>query len=278
MALSALKTFVAGEVLTASDLNAMNTHILTNPMILISPLTGNLAAGGNDIIDIDELQLSDAAANPTASGRLRRNGNALVWAVEDARTATVATALVLQSVATAAPADNIGAGLRLRAESSTDNPLQLAEIAGRLDSVTAGAETSSLAFTTLFGASGLTTHTTVTADGGLAFNISPAGSPPANSLHVRAIVDVWGTVSITPTLEDSFNITSVADAGVGLVTITFNTDFPDATNYAMVASGDQAAVAIGFDTFAAGSVRVMIRDLSDVAGDQRFRFIGIGAQ
>ena len=50
MALSAVKTFSSGEVLTASDLNAMNTNILNNALSLISPLTGTLDTNGNPII------------------------------------------------------------------------------------------------------------------------------------------------------------------------------------------------------------------------------------
>ena len=47
MALAALKIFISGEVLTASDLNALNTNILDNALALISPLTGNLNFNNN---------------------------------------------------------------------------------------------------------------------------------------------------------------------------------------------------------------------------------------
>ena len=46
MALAVFKTYSAGEVLTASDLNSSFTTIHNNALSLISPLTGNLAAGG----------------------------------------------------------------------------------------------------------------------------------------------------------------------------------------------------------------------------------------
>lgn len=49
MALSALKTWIANEVLTASDLNGMNTNILNNALSLISPLTGNLDVNNNQL-------------------------------------------------------------------------------------------------------------------------------------------------------------------------------------------------------------------------------------
>ncbi len=46
MSLARVKNFVAGEVLTATDLNAEFTNILTNALSLVSPLGADLAAGG----------------------------------------------------------------------------------------------------------------------------------------------------------------------------------------------------------------------------------------
>ena len=79
MALAAAKTFIAAEVLFASDLNALNTNILNNALSLISPLTGSLDAGGFDITALDELAFSDADADATATGRLRRTNQHLEW-------------------------------------------------------------------------------------------------------------------------------------------------------------------------------------------------------
>ena len=60
MALSAVKTFVSGEVLFASDLNDLNTNILNNGLALLSPLTGTL--------DCDSQQLTNAVlTTPTIS-------------------------------------------------------------------------------------------------------------------------------------------------------------------------------------------------------------------
>ena len=80
MALAATHTFAAGEVLTAANLNAMNTNILNNAITLISPLTAGLDCGGFDLTVIDEIGLSDAGAAASAAGRLRRNGSVLDWA------------------------------------------------------------------------------------------------------------------------------------------------------------------------------------------------------
>src|ERR1041385_5367885 len=67
-----------GDIL-AADWNAEFQQILSNALTLISPLTGDLAAGGNDITGIDELALNDAAGNASAAGRLRRNSTVLTW-------------------------------------------------------------------------------------------------------------------------------------------------------------------------------------------------------
>ena len=50
MALSRIKTWVSGEVLTASDLNAEFTNILSNAISLISPLTALLDLDGKELI------------------------------------------------------------------------------------------------------------------------------------------------------------------------------------------------------------------------------------
>ena len=47
MALSRVTTWSSGQVLTAGDLNGEYNNILNNALTLISPLTGNLALGGN---------------------------------------------------------------------------------------------------------------------------------------------------------------------------------------------------------------------------------------
>lgn len=78
MAISRVKTWAA-EILTFNDLNAEYDNILNNALSLISPLTGNLAAGDNDITGLDELAFTSAGAGASASGRLRRNSTRLSW-------------------------------------------------------------------------------------------------------------------------------------------------------------------------------------------------------
>jgi len=79
MALSRVKTWGSGEVLTDTDLNGEFNNILNNPVALISPLTGNVDVDGQDLQDADEVEFRDAASNASAAGRLRRNGTRLTW-------------------------------------------------------------------------------------------------------------------------------------------------------------------------------------------------------
>lgn len=63
MALSRVKTWDAGEVLTAADLNAEFSNILDNPISLISPFTGDIDLNGNSLIldaDADTLIVADS--------------------------------------------------------------------------------------------------------------------------------------------------------------------------------------------------------------------------
>ena len=72
------------EQVGASTLNAFLAQDvyawrINNALSLISPWTGDMNAGGNDLTALDELALSDASANASAAGRLRRNSTALTW-------------------------------------------------------------------------------------------------------------------------------------------------------------------------------------------------------
>lgn len=63
MAISPFKTFIAGEILTASDLNSSFTQITNNSLSLISPLTGALDMDGHALT-------MDAAAVTTLQSTL----------------------------------------------------------------------------------------------------------------------------------------------------------------------------------------------------------------
>ena len=79
MALTRSSQFDSGTVLTESALEGEFDAIYSGALNLISPLTGPLAAGDNDITGIDELAFTDAAANASVSGRTRRNSTRLTF-------------------------------------------------------------------------------------------------------------------------------------------------------------------------------------------------------
>lgn len=79
MTQAAVKTFVDGEVLTAADLNVLNTNILNNGIAVVSPLTGSLDAGVNNLTSFNHVDFSDAAEAPDTTGYLQRNNLVLQY-------------------------------------------------------------------------------------------------------------------------------------------------------------------------------------------------------
>lgn len=83
-----------------------------------------VVAGG-----LDEVIFRNAAANPSAANRLRRNATNLIWASEDSRTNSVVSGFTIQATTDGTPAAGIGTGLLFRAESGDEVPSDF----GRLD-------------------------------------------------------------------------------------------------------------------------------------------------
>lgn len=318
MALAVFKTYVPAEVFFASDLNSSLTTIHNNPMSLISPWTASLAAAGFDLTDLDELEFRDATADPTADGRLRRNGDTLTFRAQDGRTTTTARPFALQADTTGTPAVSIGVGMRFDAESADENPSQFGALDFVATDVTAASEDTVLdvflrvagaaltavyrfvstaafraifthantadrtytlpdATTTLVG-----TDTTQTLSAKILVPASLSGTPVQHGLYQENVPKVWANVTITPTLGDSFNMTSVADAGAGLVTITFDRDFANTTYVVIGSSGGSTLTTdreiVSIDTLALGSARVSLLTDASVLADVAFMFVAFGDQ
>lgn len=79
MAKSRIHSYTSGTPALGSDIREDFDNILDDAINVISPLTASLAAGGNDITGVDELQFNDATADASASGRIRRNGADLTF-------------------------------------------------------------------------------------------------------------------------------------------------------------------------------------------------------
>src|SRR3990167_2156820 len=73
MALSRVHTWISGEVLSASDLNAEFNNILNNAASLVSPLTGNLDAAGFRVIGLS------AGAITSPGLQVTRDTNTGIW-------------------------------------------------------------------------------------------------------------------------------------------------------------------------------------------------------
>jgi hypothetical protein len=90
----------------------------------------------------------------------------------------------------------------------------------------------------------------------------------------------WAYVTVsggTPTLQTSYNITSITDAGTGLLTLTIANDFSSANwaPFATVASNDEAIVM--YTNIAAGSVQLTARSDTGTSLDPpAWSFLGMG--
>ena len=107
---------------------------------MISPLTGNLAAGDFDITGIGELAFTDEAADPTADGRMRRSGDVVMLRMQDARTNTTVRPWAIWADTTGTPAASIGIGMVFRAESGDENPSDFGAVDFVASDVGAGTE------------------------------------------------------------------------------------------------------------------------------------------
>lgn len=102
--------------------------------------------------------------------------------------------------------------------------------------------------------------------------------PVAHGLYRENVVKAWGNVSITPTLNDSFNLTSVADGGIGIIAITFDRDFAN-TTYAITGNHLGASgIYVTFSSMAAGTINANTISDAGTATDAAFTFIAIGDQ
>jgi len=121
--------------------------------------------------------------------------------------------------------------------------------------------------------------------------IIPAAAPStpvAHGLYRDNICKGWANVSVsggTPTLNADYNVTSITDSGVGLLTVTWETDFSSA-NYAVTAmvrgsSGSRHIVATINEANAplVGSCVISAATGGNVADDpQAYYIVAYGAQ
>lgn len=108
---------------------------------------------------------------------------------------------------------------------------------------------------------------------------------PAGLMAHKGVAKAWAWVSQsggTPTLTNGYNITSITDAGVGLLTITIATDFANANWVAQATPVETSStgVLLQVSAKAAGSVTLRAQDDSgsDVDPSTGWNFVGFGDQ
>jgi len=108
---------------------------------------------------------------------------------------------------------------------------------------------------------------------------------PANQQFHPSAAKCWAYVTVaagTPTLVASYNITSITDTGVGILTITIATDFASA-NWASFGTielaGSTVSCVVSGGTKAAGSIALLAINVAGSAADPAsWNFAGFGVQ
>lgn len=270
MAISRVKTWSNGEVLTHTDLNAEFDNILNNALSLVSPLTSDLAFGGfrgtglslgsvtspslqftgdantgifstgADVVDI-------AGGGATVLEVAGPTATALVTVIaEDARTNTVDVPFIVQSTTTGAAAAGIGTGIQFNAESADEAPSVFGSLNFTATDIGAGSEDTDFIVLARTGGAAAAEIGRMTSLGGFRPGAVAPAAPAANTLFRDSLIAGWATLAGggTPTLGDDFNVSGIVDDGAGIFTITWDTDIADA-NYATGLSVFDSGTVVG---------------------------------
>jgi hypothetical protein len=92
---------------------------------------------------------------------------------------------------------------------------------------------------------------------------------------------MWGYATVdgggVPTLQASYNVTSIADTGAGILTVTVATDFADANWAALATASESNMVSTVIASQAAGSIAINCRNEDDNFDDPTaWSFLGLG--
>lgn len=345
MALAAVKTFLAGEILLAADLNALNTNILDNALSLVSPWTANMSAGG--------FRLTTMAAGTVGSPTVQPTGDTntgIYWPAADTTSLAGAGVDVLRAVGAAggvnyhdfrsqsagnAPelqAAGTDTNISLRLVPKGTGYVQIATaggivnadyvpglafadfdsgfvqvVSGTLDMVAQSRQVlrasgylnatnyirisnAQASATPYIEAQGADTNVGLVIDTQAAGALQlgspdtggilaatyflpaaiPGGTPDRNALYRKNVPKAWISFSSTPTLLDSYNITSFTDeAGAGDVSLTFDRDFL-AVNYCVLPGngvGGGSTTHMSVADWTVGGVRMRITDMANTLFD-----------
>ena len=260
MAVGRVTTWISGQVLTASALNAEIDNLINNALTMISPLTGNIDFGNFRLDNLASGTVTTPAVNfsgDTNTGIYRVTGDAMGLAaggVDAMRWTTATTAVNYLNVIPAAAAT----GPELAAAGSDAN------ISLNLSPKGTGSVVVFTANSPFVPA-------------------AASGTPAQHALYRDNVVKGWLLANITGTILSDFNVASISDAGTGLIDIPWDRDFSTATYVAMPGV---TITAVGAMTHvdsttaqAAGSVRIHCLNTAAAAQDpELWHCIAVGDQ
>ena len=146
-------------------------------------------------------------------------------------------------------------------------------------SSTLSAGASTLASLSVTGAA--TVGTTLGVTGATTFTGAvtlPATDPPAaNTATQKSLIKAWSRMTSTPTITNSYNISSASKAATGRWNVVFNTDF-DAANYPVVANSVSLSNVFMAASSNSTDVNITAKDDAGTDTDVSFQMIAIGVQ
>ena len=314
MAVSRLTTWLAGQVLTAAALNSEFDNLTGGGISLITPFTGSADVNAFDLTNIDETHFTNAAANASAAGRLRRNAANLTWH-DGTNVLTLSSVLLAltagditgtDEVAFTDAAANASAAGRLRRNAAnltwhdgtnvlTLSSVLLALTAGDITGTDEVAFTDAAANASAAGrlrrnATVLSWHNGTSVGQVLLAQIAPvnneaivpaavSGTPAQHGLFRENVVKGWVKCGVAADINDSFNVASITDTGTGVVTVTWDRDFATVQYVVNITLSAIAALVTNVSNQAAGTVDVESRNTSFTLSDPVTYFVSaIGDQ
>ena len=266
MALSRVKTWIALEVLTASDLNAEFNSILNNALSLISPLTGNLLFGGFRADNLADGSVSTPAMNfsaDTNTGLYRVGTDEVAFTAGGSQ---ALTAVLATSTAYAKVSGGISSGAAWQPGLAILNDVDtglMSISADTLDLVAGGRrilQASAYATATnylrvtgaqsgnpvVIDAAGANTAGISCATDFIPVALATGQTMRANAIYQDNIPKAWAFFdgTGTPKLISQFNIASITDIAAGRWRLNFNRAFLS-TAYAAIGSGNNTSSDVG---------------------------------
>lgn len=238
MAVTAYKTFIAGEVLTAADLNSSYAQVFDNGQDLGWPATKAKDLDGYELVlDSD----SDTSITVDTDDQIdfKIGGSDLV--VMSATKNTVENPFFIKEMASAL--SDVASYGQLWVKNAAPNQLWFTDDTG------------------------VDTHLSATPDQAVQADIEAETNentyiPPDLIKHAPGFAKVWvhfDASTGTPLITDSYGVSSLTDNGVGLTTINFDANFSALGSQCPVGNHDShnnGSQATKFTSYAVGSVQV----------------------